>query len=135
MKEGRRIFILTLSFGSGHVRAAQAVAAELKRSTPTAEVLLLDALAQARWLFRALYVWPYWAMLRYAPGLWKKFFEARVARRDTRTAPAWAFRYGCPQVFDEIERFQPDTIVAVEVAACEMAALARGAGLTEARLL
>lgn len=135
MRDARRILVLTLSFGSGHLRAARFVAEELKRQSPQAEVRIVDALERARRLFRALYVWPYWIMLRYAPVLWKKFFERRVARQSEQTAPAWGFRYGCPEVFDRIERFEPDTIIAVEVAACEMAVIARRAKLTSARIV
>lgn len=135
MKDERRIFILTLSFGSGHVRAALAIEAELKRSAPQAELRLIDALAVCRRLFRVFYVWPYWVMVRYAPLLWKRFFEARVARRDKQTAPAWAFSYGCHEVFEEIARFNPHTVVAVEVAACEMAVIAKRSGLTTARII
>src|SRR5436305_9351173 len=130
-----RVLVLTLSFGSGHVRAARAVAEELVRRESRAEVRVLDALEGCRLAFRACYVWPYWAMVRYAPALWERFFAARVARMDEQTAPAWAFRHGCPRVFEEIERFAPDTIVAAEVAACEMAAVARRAGLTRARVV
>src|ERR671938_585389 len=102
MKGERRIFILTLSFGSGHVRAAHAIEAEVRRTAPRTELLLMDALKVCRPLFRAFYVWPYWMMVRYAPSLWKRFFESRVARKSKGTAPAWAFRYGCPQVFGAI---------------------------------
>src|SRR5436309_3945345 len=105
MKEAPRILVLTLSFGSGHVRAAQAVAGELKRLAPCAEVLVLDALQNSRALFRALYVLPYRVMVRYAPALWKRFFEARMKRRHAQTAPAWAFRSGCPEVFAALARF------------------------------
>ena len=130
-----KVLVLTLSFGSGHVRAARALAEELARRESRAEVRVLDALEGCRLAFRACYVWPYWAMVRYAPALWEKFFNARVARMDEQTAPAWAFRRGCPQVFEEIERFAPDAIVAAEVAACEMAVNARRAGLTRARVV
>jgi processive 1,2-diacylglycerol beta-glucosyltransferase len=135
MKKARRILVLTLSFGSGHVKAAQAVARELRRQEPGAEVRVVDALEECRLLFRAFYAWPYWAMVRHAPALWDRFFAARVTRGDDGTAPPWAFRRGCPQVFKLIEDFQPETIVAAEVAACEMAALAKRAGLTRARIV
>jgi processive 1,2-diacylglycerol beta-glucosyltransferase len=135
MKKARRILVLTLSFGSGHVKAAQAVARELRRQESGAQVRVVDALEECRLLFRACYVWPYWAMVRHAPALWNRFFAARVARGDEATAPPWAFQRGCPQVFKLIEDFQPETIVAAEVAACEMAALAKRAGLTHARLV
>jgi processive 1,2-diacylglycerol beta-glucosyltransferase len=130
-----KVLVLTLSFGSGHVRAAQAVALELARQAPDADVRLLDALADSRALFRALYVWPYWQMVRHAPALWERFFAGRVARMDRRTAPAWAFRFGCPEVFELIAEFEPDVIIAAEVAACEMAAIARREGLTRARVV
>jgi processive 1,2-diacylglycerol beta-glucosyltransferase len=135
MKSSRRILVLTLSFGSGHVRAARAVADELRRQEPTADVRVVDALEGARLAFRACYAWPYWLMIRRAPKLWERFFESRVARGDEGTAPAWAFRRGCAHVFRLIEEFRPDTIVACEVAACELAALARRGGLTSARVV
>ena len=130
-----KVLVLTLSFGSGHVRAAQAVAEELGRQVPASNVLVVDALAECRLLFRACYEWPYWLMLRYAPGLWDRFSTARVNQKHEGTAPAWAFRMGCPKVFSTIKSFDPDVIVAAEVAACEMAAIARRLGLTRAPIL
>lgn len=130
-----RVLVLTLSFGSGHVRAAEAVAHEIARQAPGTDVRVLDALARCRTLFRAGYVWPYWAMVRYAPDLWARFFDARAARVARQTAPAWAFRHGCPQVFETIAEFVPSVIVAAEVAACELAVIARRALLTDARIV
>src|SRR6266403_2125459 len=130
-----KILVLTLSFGSGHVRAAQAVADELSRQVPADKVQVVDALEECRWLFRAGYEWPYWLMLRYAPGLWDRFSTARVNQKHEGTAPAWAFQLGCPKVFSTIRSFKPDIIVAAEVAACEMAAIARRQGLTRAPIL
>ena len=131
----RRILVLTLSFGSGHLRAGRAVTQALRKIAPDAEVRQIDALEQARWAFRLAYVWPYWLMIRYAPRLWDRFFSARLKHRHSSTAPDWAFRFGCPQVFAEIEAFDPDVIVAAEVAACEMASLARRIGLTRAAIV
>ncbi|HST53834.1 MAG TPA: glycosyltransferase [Pyrinomonadaceae bacterium] len=133
--KARRILILTLSFGSGHVTAARAVAAELRRREPAADVRVVDALEDARLLFRAFYAWPYWLMIRRAPKLWERFFESRVARGNEGTAPRWAFRRGCAHVFKLVAGFRPDTIIACEVAACELAALARRERLTSARVV
>lgn len=132
---GPRVLVLTLSFGSGHLRAAAAVADALRRDSPDAEVLVVDALEGAHPIFRALYVWPYWAMIRYAPKLWDRFFAARLKNRSDSTAPAWAFRLGCQRAFKAIARFEPDAIVAAEVAACEIAAIARHQGLTAAPIV
>ena len=130
-----RVMVLTLSFGSGHVRAAGAIADAISAQDPDADVRVLDALDGCRLLFRAGYVWPYWAMVRHAPAVWARLFARRLARVSRRTAPAWAFRAGCPRVFDAIARFDPDIIIAVEVAACEMAAIAKQRALTNAFLL
>ncbi len=130
-----RVLVLTLSFGSGHVRAAQAVAEELAQQAPGADVRVIDALEHSRLLFRACYVWPYWAMVRYVPFIWDRFYRARVTRMDQHTAPTWTLRWGCPQVFKTIAEFKPQVIIAAEVAACEMAVMAKRAGLTQARVV
>ncbi len=130
-----RILVLTLSFGSGHLRASHAIAKELKHIAPRADVRVVDALEECRPLFRACYEWPYWFMLRYAPALWDRLNSARLEHKHERTAPAWAFRLGCPKVFEAIKNFSPDVIVAGEVAACEMAVIARQIGLTRAPIV
>jgi len=95
----------------------------------------MDALATSRLLFRAGYVWPYWAMVRYAPGRWDQVFTQRLKHTHRRTAPEWAFQFGCPDAFKAILEFEPDTIVATEVAACEIAVIAKRKGLTRARII
>src|SRR5262249_6536935 len=84
------------------------------------------------WFFRAVYVWPYWMMIRHARWLWARLFSTRLARVHRHTAPSWLFRAGCPHVFAEVREFRPDVIVAVEVAACEMAVLAKRIKVTRA---
>ena len=130
-----KVLVLTLSFGSGHVQAARTIAQELSRRSSDVEVLVVDALANSRLLFRAGYVWPYWAMVRYAPTLWDRFFARRTARLSRHTASEWVFRWGCPEVFKTLAWFRPDSIIATEVAACEMAAMAKREGLTAARIV
>ena len=129
------VLVLTLSFGSGHLRAAAAVAEALRRDVPDVDVRIVDALEGCHPVFRALYVWPYWAMLRFAPSLWDRFFAARLKNRSDKTAPAWAFRLGCKRAFDAIVRFSPDVILASEVAACEIATIASHRGLTAAPIV
>jgi len=129
------VLVLTLSFGSGHVRASQAVAKEILVQEPNANVRVLDALADAHPLFRLGYEWPYWLMLKHAPSLWNRLNSARHERMHESTAPGWAFRLGCRKVFHQIRTFRPDVIVAVEVAACEISAIATQAKITRAPIL
>lgn len=127
--------VITLSFGSGHVTAARAVASALGRESAGSEVRLVDALENCHPLFRMFYVWSYWAMIRFAPALWKRFFERRVAQRKAGTAPVWAWTFGCRSLFREIESWGPDVIVACEVGACEIGVIARRKGLTRASIV
>lgn len=135
MRERPRILVLTLSFGSGHVQAARSLKSEIERQDTHADVRMMDALEEAHGLFRLSYVAPYWAMIRFAPKLWERFFAARLKNKSEATAPEWAFRKGCARVFSSIADFQPDTIVACEVAAGEIATIAKRRGLTRARLV
>jgi processive 1,2-diacylglycerol beta-glucosyltransferase len=135
MNGEKRIMLLTLSFGSGHIRAAQSVVAELQNQMPEADLKMIDALEGCKLFFRVFYVWTYWWLIRYAPRLWNKFFRARLERRDEQTAPVRVWRKGCPEVFENIRRFQPDLIVACEVGASEIAVIARRAGLTNAEIV
>lgn len=128
----RRVLILTASFGSGHVRAAQAIAAATRAADPGADVRVVDLLAASWWLFRVIYVWPYWVMLRVRPVWWRALYTRRHNRAGARTAPAWLFRVGCSRVFSQLRAFAPDVIVATEVSACEVAAMARKHGDTRA---
>jgi processive 1,2-diacylglycerol beta-glucosyltransferase len=131
----RRVLILTASFGSGHVRAAHAVAEAIACQAPAADVRVVDILAEAWWFFRVLYVWPYWVMLRVRPSWWKSLYTKRQRRKNPRTAPGWLFRLGCSRVFASLAAFDPDVIVAAEVAAGEIASIARRRGLTFAPIV
>ena len=130
-----KVLLLTFSFGSGHVRAAQAIAEEVSRTEAGADVRVVDALAECHTLFRIGYVWPYWAMLRYAPALWARLFNARLSREHRHTAPDWVFKFGCSQVFKTIAQFKPEVIIATEVAAAEVAAIANRSGLSDAHVV
>ena len=129
------VLVLTLSFGSGHVRASQAVAKEIACQCPGANVRLVDVLKESHPVFRLFYEVPYWLMLRYAPSLWNRLNSARHEQMHESTAPRWTFEVGCRKVFRMIEKFQPDLILAVEVAACEISAIARQKGLTRAPII
>ena len=135
MNRKPRILVLTLSFGAGHLSAARNVTAEFQKQIPEADLRLADALENCSLAFRAFYVWTYWAMIRYAPRVWEKIFNARLERRDEQTVPVWIWRRGCRKVFEEIKKFQPDLIVAVEVGACEIAVIARRSNLTNAEIV
>jgi processive 1,2-diacylglycerol beta-glucosyltransferase len=131
----KRIFILTLGVGAGHVRAAEVVQRALYDCIDPVEVRLLDGLKVARSWFLTLYVRPYWWLLRRAPGLWRWLFERRQKKLHSATAPRWVFRRGCREILEQLKAYAPHLVIANEVGAVEIAALGKREGWFYAPIL
>ncbi len=131
----KRVAILTLSVGSGHVRAAEVIQRVLADMDEEAEIRRLDAIELARSWFLLLYVQPYWWMLCYAPGLWRRLFERRQRKRHRSTAPHWIFRRGCVGVLRQLKTFAPHLIIVTEIGAAEIASLGKREGWFSAPVL
>lgn len=131
----KRIAILTLSVGSGHVQAAKAIERALEDSVDPLEVRTLDAIELARPWFLWLYVQPYWWMLRHAPGMWRRLFDRRQRNRHRSTAPHWVFRRGCAETLRQLKAFSPRLVIVTEIGAAEIAALGRREGWFNAPIL
>ncbi len=125
MTPRRNIAILTLSFGSGHVRATEVLQRALLDGGNNIDVCTMDAIELSRPWFRRLYVDPYWWMLRHAPEMWRWLFERRQRRGHRATAPHWLFRRGCAEVLRRLQRYSPHLVIATEIGAAEIAALGK----------
>ena len=131
----KRILILTLSVGSGHMSAAEVIRRALLDGADNVVVQVVDALELARRWFSWVYVYPYWWMLRHAPWMWRRLFERRQRKRHRATAPAWVFRRGCVEVLRRIKSFAPHEVIVTEIGAAEVAALAKREGWFSAPIL
>jgi len=131
----RRVCILTLSVGTGHLRASEVVQRALYDGADPIEVKVVDALDSAQSWFHWLYVDPYWWMLRHAPWLWRKLFERRQRKLHRATAPDWVFRRGCRGVLRQIKNYAPHLVIVTEIGAAEIAALGRREGWFNAPIL
>jgi processive 1,2-diacylglycerol beta-glucosyltransferase len=131
----KRIAIVSLSVGWGHVRAADVIQRALSDSADTVDVRIADVIELARSWFRWIYVAPRAWMLRHAPGLWRWLFEYRQRRRHHSTAPPWLFRRGCLEVLRQLKVFSPHLVIATETGAAEIAALGRREGWFSAPIL
>ena len=71
----KKILILTASIGSGHIKAAEAVAEELMRQQPDAEITTIDFMARStsfwHWLTKKIYL----EMLNFVPNLYDVFYQ------------------------------------------------------------
>ncbi len=114
------VLILTVSHGASHRRAAEALQAALLELCLDARAEVVDALAHCTRWFRAYYD-SYEIPLRYWPALWRRI-EA-IQHRSRSTGPYWLYRQGAQPLFDFIETWNPDAVVATEVGLCELAAM------------
>jgi processive 1,2-diacylglycerol beta-glucosyltransferase len=131
----KRIAILTLSVGSGHVRASSVIESVLRDRDDGVDVRVVDALDLAKGWFQWAYVRTYWWMLRHAPGAWRRLFERRERNRHRSTAPHWVFRRGCVKVLEHFQAFAPELVIATEIGAVEIAALGKREGWFHAPIL
>ncbi len=76
-----KILVLHASVGSGHVRAANAVAAALEQEAPGADVRVVDALDLARPLFSRLYSGGYLELVERAPALFGMLYDYMDRKR------------------------------------------------------
>ena len=133
--EIRRIAILTLGVGAGHLRASQAVHQALHDGADDVEARTIDILDLAKPWFVRFCVYPYWLMVRHAPGVWRRLFEWRQRKRVQRTVPDWLLRRGCRSVLSRLQSFRPHLVIATEMSAARLAALGRREGWFDAPIL
>lgn len=135
MAAEKRVLILTLSVGAGHVQASAVIREALAGGSADLDVRTLDVLELSETWFPWLYVQPYWWMLRYRRELWGALYEWRQRRRHRATAPSWVFRRGCAKVLEELRRFAPNLVIVTEIGAAEIAALGKREGWFSAPIL
>lgn len=106
-----RILILSASVGAGHVKAAEAVEAAIRRDSPTCVVEHRDVLSLMPGAFRRVYRDGYLDLVSKAPHLlgWlydrtDKPFHRDVIRLKIEQA-------GAQQLLDHIRAFAPDTVI------------------------
>jgi processive 1,2-diacylglycerol beta-glucosyltransferase len=133
--EIRRIAILTLGVGAGHLRASQAIHQALHDGADNVEARTIDVLDLADPWFLRFYVYPYWLTVRRAPWVPRKLFEWRQRKRLRKTAPDWLFRRGCRSVLARLQSFRPHLVIVTEACAARLAALGRRDGWFDAPIL
>lgn len=115
-----KILILTIDHGASHRRVANAVRSALAQSQPGLVVEIVDALGYCSRWFRAYYN-SYEIPLRFWPSLWE-WIEG-IQHRSKSTGPSWLYRRGAEPLFQFMQMFAPDIVVATEVGLCELAAM------------
>ena len=128
---GARIAILHATAGSGHKRAAQALAAAISAQSPSATVREVDTLVFASRLYRGTYATSYNAMAARAPRLWGALYHSwAIAPINRSTAPVRLAldRMNLRRLVRVLERESPDAVVCTHFLPVEALSPIRGRG-------
>jgi len=128
---GLRIAILHATAGSGHKRAAQALAAAFTRRSPGIVVREVDTLVYASRLYRGTYAASYNAMAARAPRLWGALYhswEQAPVNRSTAPVRLALDRLNLRRLVRVVERERPDAVVCTHFLPMEALSAARGGG-------
>ena len=128
---GPRIAILHATAGSGHKRAAQALAAAIGERDPLVTVREVDTLVFASTLYRGTYAASYNAMAARAPALWGALYHSwALASVNRGTAPVRLAmdRLNLRRLVRVLERESPDAVVCTHFLPVEALSPRRGRG-------
>ncbi|MFH0952897.1 MAG: glycosyltransferase [Verrucomicrobiota bacterium] len=111
MADQHRVLILSVSAGSGHVRAAEALAKSCETHPRVSHVLNVDALTYTSKLFRDFYSKLYLEMVRNAPALLGWFYETSDEPWKTDQMRLMMDRLNTGPLIKLIRRNNPDIII------------------------
>ena len=119
----KKLLVLSVSAGAGHVRAAQALCAQAEISLPHWKVDHIDVMDLVPSAFRALYSKSYIKLVERAPLLWSYLYSQSDER--TRASKRDQLRRGIERLntrkFEgEIDRLAPDAIVCTHFLPAEL---------------
>lgn len=106
-----RILILTASIGSGHIKAAEAVAKEMQRQLPEAVLTTVDFMARdtawLHWLMKKIYL----VMLAFVPNLYDVFYKVSGGAASGSLVQSAFAAVMQPVVKRLIRRYEPTAII------------------------
>jgi processive 1,2-diacylglycerol beta-glucosyltransferase len=128
----QRLLILSVSAGAGHVRAAQALEAAAKSSSPPLEAVHLDLLTLVPKEFRTMYAEQYIKLVDRLPQLWS-YFYAKTDRpsRDSLIGKLKraAEKLNTRMLQAEIARLRPEAIVCTHFLPAELLSRRKAKGV------
>ncbi len=123
MPRHKKLLILSVSAGAGHVRAAQAIEAAAKVATPPLDATHLDLLSIAPAEFRKFYGAQYLKLVEKLPQLWSYLYSR--SDRPSRNSLVGDFKRAAEKLNlrkldGEIARLRPDAILCTHFLPAEL---------------
>ena len=127
----KKILLLSVSAGSGHIRAAEALLSQAGISSPDSTAIHLDVMDYVTWVLRKIYVDSYLFLLKYAPSLWGCLY--RLTDRSTQKSTLhrirrWLELLNSKPLLREIARQNPDVIICTHFLPAEILSQTIAAG-------
>ncbi|MFC2767610.1 MAG: glycosyltransferase [Mitsuokella sp.] len=110
-KAAKRILILTASIGSGHTKAAEAIATELRRALPGAEITTVDFMARRISFLHALMKKAYLVMLDFVPNLYDVFYKLSGGKAGGKATQGAFARVMAPAMRRLMRRYAPNLVL------------------------
>lgn len=108
---GFRVLILSVSAGTGHIRAAEALAKAAADHPATGEVLHIDALRYTNKMFRRFYGQFYIDLVKSAPTLLGWFYDSQDEPWKTEKMRLMLDRMNTGPLVRQIKKFKPDITI------------------------
>jgi processive 1,2-diacylglycerol beta-glucosyltransferase len=108
---GHRVLILSVSAGTGHIRAGEALAKAAVAHPATGEVLHIDALRYTNQMFRRFYGQFYIDLVKSAPTLLGWFYESQDEPWKTEKMRLMLDRMNTGPLVRQIRKFKPDITI------------------------
>ncbi len=108
---GHRVLILSVSAGTGHIRAGEALAKAAAAHPATGEVLHIDALRYTNKMFRRFYGQFYIDLVKSAPTLLGWFYDSQDEPWKTEKMRLMLDRMNTGPLVRQIKKFKPDITI------------------------
>ena len=108
----KTILILTIRFGAGHRRVAEALSNSCAREFPAVDARVVDVTPCMPWWIRWVYVDLYLLVLKYAPSLWRRI--EGVQRKQPHTFPPELLQSTADRLYRQVKEWNIDAIISSE---------------------
>ena len=110
-QQHRRFLIMTASIGSGHIKAAEAIAREVRRTDPDAIIEIVDFMSRGvstlHWLMKRIYL----LMLAFVPNLYDRCYKFAGGDSGGRLTDTALSLFMYRRMAHLIDSFHPDTVI------------------------
>jgi processive 1,2-diacylglycerol beta-glucosyltransferase len=120
-KRPLQIQLLAVSLGSGHLRAAEAIAHALRVMAPNCQVEILDIKPLVSPLFRFVQFYGYEFLIEHVSWVWGSLYRSPLLKNKKYAAPKSLLQHGNKALVERVRAFNPDVLISTQINCHELA--------------